>query len=342
MAERLRVLDFGVVSALRSQTLWHAVAHGVSDGAPATLSFTRSAAPYVCVGYHSSLEQIDAEYCRRHELSVLRRMVGGGPVYVDSDQLLFQICLPVADVPAARDQAIRVLLEPAASAFRALGVPAVLEPELELCEGDRKICGHGAGQIKDAVVLCGNLIERFDHARATGILALADQSQRELTLSLMRRFVAPTPLDAAEFRSAITACYAAALELSPVPGELGATEHRSVVELDELFTTASWLAGPAQRSPGAERSRARLVKVRAGVFTLSASHEQAHISATVVGGRLLQVRLSDKELNGSRPELERAVTGVSVQFVEELLSGFGDPGRRLGAAFASIDLGRLR
>ena len=41
MLDLLRVIDFGRVTPLRSQTLWHAVAYGVSDGAPPTLSFTR-------------------------------------------------------------------------------------------------------------------------------------------------------------------------------------------------------------------------------------------------------------------------------------------------------------
>ena len=40
-----------------------------------------------------------------------------------------------------------MLLEPAVTAFRTVGVPASLDDELEICVGDRKICGHGAGQI---------------------------------------------------------------------------------------------------------------------------------------------------------------------------------------------------
>ena len=76
----LRVIDFGSVTPLRSQTLWHAVAYGVSAGAAPTLSFVRPSAPYVCLGYHRDLEEVDQEYCRSHGLAVYRRMVGGGPV----------------------------------------------------------------------------------------------------------------------------------------------------------------------------------------------------------------------------------------------------------------------
>ena len=132
MPETLRVVDFGRVSALRSQTLYHAVAYGVSAGAPPTLSFARPAAAYVCLGYHRRLEELDRDYCRASGLKIFRRMVGGGPVYIDSDQLFFQLCLPVASVPASRSQATRGIIKPAAAAFRALGVPAALDEDLEI------------------------------------------------------------------------------------------------------------------------------------------------------------------------------------------------------------------
>jgi lipoate-protein ligase A len=284
-AGALRVVDFGPSSPLRSQTLWHAVAYGVSGGAPATLSFTRPAAPYVCVGYHGALDEVDIDYCRVEGLPVLRRMVGGGTVYLDEDQLFFQICVPARAVPAARWQAMRSLLGPAVTAFRAVGVPAALDDDLEICVGDRKICGHGAGQIEDAVVVCGNLIERFDHERAARVLALAGPAHREQTLALMRRFVAATPVDAATFQAALVDAYAAALGLRAVPGELSSAERRTVVELDDRFSSDAWLAGPVRPlAPAGTERPPRRVKVRAGVWAVASEHERAPVTAPGPGG----------------------------------------------------------
>ena len=70
----LRVLDFGPQIPLRSQTLWHAIAHGVSEGEPPTLSFVTPSSPYVSVGYHRRLDEIDFEGCRARGLPVFRRM----------------------------------------------------------------------------------------------------------------------------------------------------------------------------------------------------------------------------------------------------------------------------
>ena len=116
--------DLGRTSPLRSQTLWHALAYGVSAGAPPTLSFMRPSGPYVGLGYHRRLEEADLDACRHAGLPVYRRMVGGGVVYLDEHQQFFQICLPLAGVPRNREEALRRLLAPAVAAFRAAAASA--------------------------------------------------------------------------------------------------------------------------------------------------------------------------------------------------------------------------
>lgn len=336
----LRVIDFGQVTPLRSQTLWHAVAYGVSAGAPPALSFARPSHPYVCVGYHRGLDEVDEQYCRAEGLPIYRRMVGGGPVYLDAGQLFFQICLPARAVPASRLDALRTLLAPAVTAFRAAGVAARLDDDTEICAGDRKICGHGAGQIGDAVVVCGNLIERFDHERATRVLALADQAQRAETLRLMRRYVAATPVDTAAFRAAMTSAYASALGLAAAAGELTAAELACLAELDDRFTSLGWLAGPAMASR-AQARRARQVKVRSGVWTFAAESGGARVVASVVRGTVNRAHLTAPGLNGSTDAAQRALAGVPLTSVPDVLARFGGPGRQLAAAFATADGKRI-
>lgn len=336
MGDTLRVIDFGRVTPLRSQTLWHAAAYGVSGGVPPTLSFARPSAPYVCLGYHRGLDEVDQAYCRREGLPVYRRMVGGGPVYLDDGQLFFQICLPLSAVPAGRQEALRMLLEPAVAAFRAVGVPAELDSDLEICLSDRKICGHGAGQIGEAVVVCGNLIERFDHKRATRVLALPPALRSE-TLRLMRRYVAATPADPGEFQAAMVSAYAGALGLNAIPGELTRDESADLTGLDAQFCGAQWLAGPQQ-----SRVRpARLVKVRAGVWAAGATSGRAQIVVSVVRGSVERAWLRADGLNGMSQAAESALAGVPVEAVTDVLARFGDPGRQLAAAFAAADWKRL-
>ncbi len=321
----LRVIDFGLVPPLRSQTLWHAVAYGVSAGAPPTLSFTRPVAAYACLGYHRDPGELDAAYCRAAGLSVYRRMVGGGPVYVDQRQFLFQICLPAGLVPGSRAAALRELLAPVVAAFRAVGVAAEFDSAGEICAAGRKICGHGAGQIEEAVVVCGNLIEAFDHQAATAILALPDQAHRAETLRLMRRYVAATPAaDAGAFRSALTAACAAALGRSPVAGGLNAAERARLAALDAKFTSPGWLAGPAPKA--AAQATARQVKVKAGVWTVAArAINGERLVASVVGGRIERA---------PRAPVGAGLPGLPLAEAAARLGALGPAGTELAAALA--------
>ena len=141
----MRVIDFGTVKALRSQTVWHAVCRTMQPGDAPVLSFVRPAKPYVCIGYHRDIAEVDTEYCQYNGLPVMRRMVGGGPVYCDEDQLFFQITAPAKDVPARRATALASLLTPAMRALRRLGVDAELDRFTEITAGAATVCGHGAG-----------------------------------------------------------------------------------------------------------------------------------------------------------------------------------------------------
>ncbi|HEX6934841.1 MAG TPA: hypothetical protein VF162_22055 [Streptosporangiaceae bacterium] len=332
----LRVIDFGRVSPLRSQTLWHAVAYGVSAGQPPTLSFARPSGPYVCLGYLRDAAEVDHEYCRTRGLPVYRRMVGGGPVYLDERQQFFQICVPAAGVSPSRSAALRDLLEPAVAAFRAVGVPASLDGAGEICLGDQKICGHGAGQIGDAVVVCGNLIEAFDHEQATRVLAIEDRLQRQETLRLMRRYVTATPVDPGPFREALARAYAAALSLPAMRAEMSADEMDKTAELDRRFLTARWLAGPRRGS--APDTRQRQVKVRAGVWTLTAQAPGgAKVVASAVKGTLDRVVLDAPDLNGRARAVERTLTGIPLASAAEALGQMGADCAGLAAAFARAE-----
>jgi lipoate-protein ligase A len=211
-------------------------------------------------------------------------------------------------------------------------VDATLDHHMEITVGDRKICGHGAGQIEDAVVVCGNLILGFDHERATKVLRLPDEHMRSEVLQLMRRYVSATPADPDAFRSSAAEAYGAALGLRPETGGLTEVEQEALVDLDARFTSDKWIAGPAHRP----RRRAREVKVRAGVWVFAAEHEEARVMASVVEDSVVRARLSPAPGRQLRAA-EAALAGVALAKAPDVLAGFGDLGRQCAAAFAASD-----
>lgn len=282
----LRVIDFGRVSGLRSQTLWHAIAKGVSRGAPPTLSFMEPSEPYVSIGYHRSTSELDPLVCGNGGLPVYRRMVGGGPVYIDEGQHFFQIVVPLDMAPARRGDAVRALLEPAVRAFNDKGINAKLDEYDEVVLGDRKICGHAAGQIDSAVVVVGNLINSFDHEAAASIAATPTEGVREEFLAQMRRFVAATPTDAAGFNRAARARYAGALGLRAVDGALGDDELQDLAEFDSRFVDPDWVNGVDRPANGIWK-----VKVKSGVWVGSAASNGHRVTASFREGEIDSVHV---------------------------------------------------
>jgi lipoate-protein ligase A len=265
-ARVLRVIDAGRVPAARSQSLWHGIASAMGAGELPVLSFCQPAEPYVCIGFHRRLSELDLDACAEMGFRVLRRQIGGGPVYCDSDQLFFQVTMPAAHAPASVDRLYQEWLGPAAQALQSLGLDARLECVNEIVVEDRKLSGTGAGRIGEAVTVVGNVIFRFPHAVMSRVIALPDGARQEF-LRLMRRYVSSLESEGLssvtldEVKAALVNAFAKAFGLTPVADEPSRAEVRAMEGWERRFAQDSWLRGPEPMA-GAQRT----VKVRAGVW----------------------------------------------------------------------------
>ena len=316
MAPKLRVLDFGPVSPLRSQSIWHALAEAAGETGRATLSFMRPAAPYVGIGMQRSIAEVDLDYCHAAGLSVIRRRVGGGPVYLDARQLFFQVTMPRRDLPASRGEAISGLLAPLAPAFVAAGVDAALDSAGELSASGAKVCGHGAGEIGDGVAVVGNLITAFNHSRAAAICWTGSAVVTDRLEGLMRRYVGafPRDLDTSAFIAAAPAALGRALGLEAEVGELDPRELELIRAWDNQLSDPGWtregeFPPPA---PGA----LRVVKIRSGVHAIFRTTAGPGFFATAEWGRLTVL----EALGGERAP---AVEGDEVGAALAKLAGAG-------------------
>ncbi len=343
----LRVVDAGTVDPWRSQALWHGIAAATTDpAAPTTLSFCRPAAAYVGLGYHRPLGELDLDACRRRGLPVIRRRIGGGPVYIDSDQLFFQVTLPAARAPARVDRLYELYLEPAAAALRALGVEAWRNGWNDLAVGrrgngaPRKVSGTGAGRIGDGVVVVGNVLFRFPHRRMVEVLAVPGESLRRECLRLMRRHVATLESEGLggvgfdDARASLVEAYARALGADAVSSELTAEEEAAIRRWEARFRDRSWLAGP----PAPDRPFRR-VKISADVAVAAAGDDGLRVEASIVGGRLERAAVTGERVGGEAAAIGRALAGVEArpEPIRQALGAFGETGgavRRLLAGLA--------
>jgi lipoate-protein ligase A len=327
MTAILRVVDAGYASALRSQALWHGIADAMSPGDDPVLSFCRPSEPYVCVGYHRRLEELDLDVCKELGLPVLRRQIGGGPVYLDSDQLFFQLSLPADSAPAGVHRLYAQLLAPAATALRWLGVSAHVARTNDIVEEGRKVSGTGAGQIGDGVVVVGNVMFAFPHERMASVLNLPDEDMRRECLRLMRSHVGALPqLNEHSVKVALRHAYACALGRVAVRGATRPHEDAAIVRWERQLFDPAWIGGPSLPAPAG-----RQVKVRAGVWVYDGAYEHLRVRATVEDGRVTFAQVQASDLNGTATQLSRALVGVAAHrdALRAQLEEFGEDGVRV-------------
>jgi lipoate-protein ligase A len=237
------------------------------------------------------------------------------------------------------DRLYAKLLEPAAAAFRALGLDARVDGMNDIAVGDRKISGTGAGQIGDAVVVVGNIIFRFAHERMARVLNLPDRAMRDECLRLMRRHVGSlqdegrAEVTAAEATAALRASYATALGATEVDGALTDREEAAVRRWEERLADEEWTLGPAHATAAAPGRR---VKVRSDVFVVHGEQAGVRVLATVVGDSIARATIGATHLNGAAAAMEAALVGpcTDPRAIATRLAGFGDDGRHVLAAVA--------
>jgi lipoate-protein ligase A len=225
------------------------------------------ASPYVCIGYHQDLEkEVDVEFCQENDIPIFRREVGGGGVYLDNNQLFYQLIIhkdnPLA--PSDKTAFYRKFLEPPIETYREIGIPAEYKPVNDIITGKRKISGNGAAEIGDYLVLVGNLILDFNYEMMSQVLRVPDEKFRDKVYKSMRENLSTIKRELGQVppRGTLTASLASNFEklLGPLPPAEVDQELRSEVSsLTPDFLSEEWLHKIGRRTEG------RTVKIAAGV-----------------------------------------------------------------------------
>jgi len=332
----MELFNLGKVGWSESQLIYHALA----DQGREALSLVSPAKPYVCIGYHQDVDQeIDLEFCQAHSIPVFRRELGGGAVYLDGDQLFFQLILKRDNpkIPARREVFFRKFLQPAINVYQKIGVPAVYKPVNDVLSGNRKISGTGVGEIGDCIVFAGNLIADFNYQMMSRILKVPDEKFRdrlhqtiETGLSTIRRELGDE--EAAGWDEA-TLNQMMAEEFETVVGELVPAEldealRAGVERRKEWMFSHDWLHRKGRRIEGRE------VKVRAGVRVIHRMHKASGGLIRAVY-ELNEGRIKDLNLSGDffvyphdgLTSLEAALEGKTPAEMDQTLKAFYQRGQ---------------
>lgn len=326
---KMKLYRLNTVSWQDSQLLYHALPRLGREG----LILLAPGTPYVCIGYFQDVEQeVNLAYCCDNQIPVFRREVGGGGVYLDGDQLFFQLVIH-RDNPLIPDGGklafYREFLQAPIEVYRAIGIPAEYREINDIVANGRKVSGCGAAEIGDYYVLVGNLIVYFDYETMSRVLNVPDEKFRDKVyktirenLSTIQRELGVAP-PREELWSLLAEKFLDILGPLPVQTEVDSLWQAKADELADRFISDVWLHQTRHRQAGRE------VRIRSGVDVLERTHKAPggllRAVVEVREGLLATVSLSGDFFfypKESLVDLETVLSGVPADEVEQTVKRF--------------------
>lgn len=141
--------------------------------------------PTVIYGRNQVLEnEVNLEYCIKHDVDIVRRKSGGGCVYSDPGNIMISYVSRRGDVSEVFDRYMTAFSE----ALRALGVPAEKSGRNDIMVKGRKISGNAFHQLPDRSIVHGTLLYSTDlEALTEAIKPPTEKLQRHGVESVRQR-----------------------------------------------------------------------------------------------------------------------------------------------------------
>jgi len=325
MGKIWRVIDTGLRPAAENIALNRALLEARQAGEiPNTLRFLRFR-PSALLGYHQSAEQeLDLDYCHANNITVQRRITGGGAIYFDETQIGWELYL-TKDALGCADMAqiARRICVAAARGISALGVEAKYRPRNDIEVEGRKISGTGGAFEGNALMYQGTLLLQFDVEKMLRVLRIPSEKLSDKAIASARERVTnladllgQVP-DLETVKVALVGAFAKEFGVSFDPSELAATElaryRDALAEIDH----PDWVKlidHPAADMPIQQASR----KFPGGLLRVSLAFDAR-------AGRVRQVWFSgDFFVSPKRAvaDLEAALRNVLLDGIEEIIRSF--------------------
>ena len=202
----------------------------------------------VIIGINQDIHaEVNLDYARQHNISVARRITGGGAVYHDLGNLNYTIVGRSTDMERDYPEYARYMLH----ALQALGIRAELSGRNDILVDGRKVSGYAKRVYKDRLMVHGTLMYDVDLEQLTRVLTPSVQkleskgiaSVRSRVLNLREYMPGVASIDAlAQALERYLSCQYQDKEVALTENQL--EEIRSIAA--KKFSTSDWLYG---RSP---------------------------------------------------------------------------------------------
>ncbi len=202
------------------------------DSVPDTIRFMRFP-PTALIGRHQDLSrEINLEYCAENGVGIVRRVTGGGAIYLDEGQLGWELVFHRASlgIPSLPDLAAAIC-NAAAAGLRELGVKARFRPRNDIEVGGRKISGTGGFFDGDVLIYQGTVLVDMNAAqmvRALNIpeakVAKHDLDSAEQRIVTLKELLGDDVPDMETIKNALIRGFEKGLGMTAEPGEITEAE----------------------------------------------------------------------------------------------------------------------
>jgi len=239
MANPFRIIDTGVREGRANIAFDAALIDERQAGrVPDTIRFL-SFPPTVLIGRHQDLSrEIDLDYCAKHRIGTVRRITGGGAIYLDEGQLGWELVFHRSSLGiAALPDLAREICTAAAAGLQALGVDARFRPRNDIEVGGRKISGTGGFYDGDVLIYQGTVLVDLNPQRMVNALHVPESklAKRQLDTAAQRvitlkELLGPNTPDLEFVKIALIKGFKDVLRIDAEDGEITQGEERLAEE----------------------------------------------------------------------------------------------------------------
>ena len=328
MPAEFRIIDTGVREGRANIAFDAALIDERQAGrVPDTIRFL-SFPPTALIGRHQDLSrEIDLDYCARHRIGTVRRITGGGAIYLDEGQLGWELVFHRSSLGiAALPDVAREICNAAAAGLQALGVDARFRPRNDIEVDGRKISGTGGFYDGDVLIYQGTVLVDLNPQRMVKALRVPQGklAKRELDSAAQRvvtlkELLGPNTPDLELIKIALLKGFKDVLGIDAEYGEITAGEEELAKQYyDEEIGTEEFLR--EIDNPAADE------RVLAGTHTGAGGTIDAFVKLEGPTRSVLQRVLISGDFFVTPPrivfDLESALQGVRLDEVEPAIEQF--------------------
>ena len=328
MSGKFRIIDTGVREG-RSNIAFDAalIDERQTGNVPDTIRFLRFP-PTALIGRHQDLSrEVNLDYCRENGVGVVRRITGGGAIYLDEGQLGWELVFHRASLGiAALPDLAREICNAAAAGLSKLGVDARFRPRNDIEVDGRKISGTGGFFDGDILIYQGTVLVDMNPEQMTSALNIPERKLAKRNLdSAAQRVVTLKELlgrdlpDLDTIKSALVEGFSEGLGITAVDGEITTGEEIMAKRyFDEEIGTDEFVADIDNPSAEAE--------TLAGSHTGPGGTVDAFLKLEGPTGQVLQRALLSGDFFVTPPrvvfDLEASLQGTRIADIDSTVDRF--------------------